>query len=281
MTRFFALCASAAVLLSCGSPGAAKEPPPKPPAAGVMLLSLSSGALVRQRAVGEDPLAVTLAPDGGIAYVVDNELGDVFALRLPALTQAWRTHVGGAPGPALVAGGTLYVSEYDTGLAAALDRRTGRPLGTLAVGPHPGELVLHDGAVTAAGGAGFGLADVAGSLWTWGRLATLPGLHPFWLQAGRPGELLATEEGTPEDTAAGAVLAIDTANGDVSTIATPRDPDEVVRAGADVFIAAHGDRDVLVLRSGEPVRWAQGAEAVAVAPDTRLGLLVVVTDADE
>lgn len=246
-----------------------------------MLLNLQTGAVVGERGLGADPLAVALAPDGKTAYVADNELGDVFALRLPSLRQAWRAHVGGAPGPMLVAGGSLFVSEYDTGVAAELDRTTGRALGSVPVGPHPGELAVVAGRVSAAGGAGFGYAVADGAAWTDSRLPQLPGLKPFWLQPGRPHELLVTEEGSPEDTAAGAVLAIDTTTGDVSTIATPRDPDEAVRSGSDVFIAAHGDREVLDLRSGEPARWAPGAEAVALAADPQLGLLVVITDADE
>jgi len=279
--RFFALCTSAALLVGCGAPGGAKDPPPKPPAAGVILLNLRSGAFVRQATVGDDPLAVSLAPDGKTAYVVDNDLGDVFALQLPSLRQTWRTHVGGAPGPVLVAGDHLYVSEYDAGLAAELDRRTGRLLGTQPVGPHPGELVFWQGKVTAANGAGFGLAVASGSLWTWGRLPAQPGLHPFWLQAGQGSELLVTEEGQPEDTAAGAVLSLDTATGAATTLATPRDPDQAVRSGSDVFVAAHGDRDVLVLRGGKALTWARGAEVVALAADPQLNLLVVVTDANE
>ncbi len=245
-----------------------------------MLLSLKTGALVAQRSVGDDPLAVSLAPDGQTAYVADNDLGDVFALRLPSLRLAWRTHVGGAPGPMLVIGDSLFVSEYDAGVAAEIDRSTGRVLGTQPVGPHPGELVLWQDRVTAAG-AGFGLAEVRGSLWTWGRLPALPGLHPFWLQPGSGSELLVTEEGLPEDAAAGAVISLDTVSGRVTTLAAPKDPDQVVRSGADVFVAAHGDREVLVLRAGRSFSWARGADAVALAPDAGLGLLVVVTDAAE
>jgi hypothetical protein len=280
--RSCALSTSALLLLGCG--GAAVDPPAPagpPPAAGVMLLSLSTGAVTAERGLGEDPLAVGLAPGGRTAYVADNQLGDVFALQLPSLRQRWRTHVGGAPGPLLVKGGTLYVSEYGFGLAARLDAASGRILGTQPVGARPGELALWQGGVTAAPDGGFGLAAVGGSLWTWSRLPALRGLHPFWLQPGGGEQLLVTEEGQPENSAPGAVLALDTASGTVTTLATPRDPDQVLRSGADVLVAAHGDREVLVLRGGRRLGWARGASVVALAADPELGLLVVVTDADE
>jgi DNA-binding beta-propeller fold protein YncE len=267
------------MLLSCSA--AADPAPARPPAEGVMLLNLQTGQVVAQRELGDDPLAVAVSGDGKTAYVADNDLGDVFALRLPSLRQEWRRHVGGAPGPMLLAGGELYVSEYDAGAAAELDPATGRQLATLPLGPHPGELALVGGRIASARGAGFGLAVADGGVWNDARLPKLPGLKPFWLEAGKRGELLVTEEGSPEDTAAGAVLALDTATGDVSTIATPRDPDAAVRSGPNVYVAAHGDDEVLVLGYSRPRHWARGAEAVALAVDSQLGLLVVVTDAAE
>jgi DNA-binding beta-propeller fold protein YncE len=269
------------MLVACSGSAQRSDPTPKtPPAEGVLLLNLETGALIGQRSLGADPLAVTLAPDGQTAYVADNDLGDVFALRLPSLREEWRTHVGGAPGGLLVHDSALYVSEYDTATVAQLDAASGRQVGTQAVAPHPGQLVWRDGVVT-SGGEGFGVAEVGGELWTGGRLRLAEGLKPFWLQAGRQNELLVTAEGSPEDTAPGAVMSIDTNSGAITTLATPRDPDQAIRSGGDVFVAAHGDHEVLVLRDGTQLHWARGAEVVALAPDPALNLLVVVADADE
>lgn len=270
------------MLAACTGAAPRSDPAPKPPAEGVLLLDLHTGALVAQRSLGQDPLAVTLAPDGKTAYVADNELGDVVALRLPSLRQQWRTHVGGAPGGLLVHDAAVYVSEYDTATVAQLDRASGRQVGTQAVAPHPGALVWEDSAgVVTSHDEGFGVADAGGRLWTGARIQLDGGLKPFWLQAGRPNELLVSAEGAPEDTAPGAVMSIDTRSGAITTLATPRDPDQVLRSGGDVFVAAHGDREVLVLRDGRQLQWARGAEVVAVAADPALDLLVVVTDADE
>lgn len=246
-----------------------------------MLLDLKTGAVVAQTALGTDPLAVTLAADGRTAYVVDNDLGDVFALRLPSFKQAWRTHVGGQPGGLLLQGSSLFVSRYEAAAITELDATTGRVLSTRGTAPRPGEMVIWQEQLVTSGDHGFGVAVAGDSLWTYASLRLPAGLKPFWLQPGSRGELLATAEGTPEDTAAGGVFSIDTASGQATLLATPRDPDEAVRSGDEVFVAAHGDHHVLVLRGGKQVAWAPGAEAVALAPDAALGLLVVVTDADE
>jgi len=165
---------------------------------------------------------------------------------------------------------------------AELDSATGRPVGSQTVPAHPGALIWRDGIVT-SGDHGFGVAEAGGRLWTGidaqARLGQ--GLKPFWLQAGAANELLVSAEGSPEDVAPGAVVSIDTMSDQVTTLATPRDPDQVIRSGSDVFVAAHGDRDVLVLRDGKRLTWAPDAEVVALAPDPQLGFLVVVTDADE
>lgn len=283
MIRLFARCASAVPLLwllACGPAAVAAAPPPgPPPAEGLMLLSLSSGAVVRQAALGADPLAVALASDGHTAYVADNDLGDVFALRLPSLQTAWRTHVGGRPSGLLVHGGSVYVSQYGAARVAALDRGSGRLVAEQKVAPRPGQLAW-DGAVLTSDGDGFGVALAGGTDWTTDRLPPLPGA-PFWLAAGRPNELLVTAEGSPEDTAAGAVASIDTRTGGAQILATPRDPDQAERFGDRVFVAAHGDRQVLVIGPRGLEAWARGAEVVALAPDPALGLLIVVTDAGE
>jgi DNA-binding beta-propeller fold protein YncE len=277
----FARFASSAALLALQlcTPAVAAPRTAAPPEQGVMLLSLRTGATVAQVSVGEDPLALALAPDGGTAYVADNDLGDVFALGLPALRTAWRTHVGGRPSALLVHGANLFVSQYDSAQVAKLDSASGRLLEEMPVAPHPGELAWTDHLLT-SGGRGFGLAVVGGEVWTPARLPPLEG-RPFWLAAGRGGELLVTTEGVPEDSAFGSVVSLDTASGRASVLARPRDPDEAERLGDSVFVAAHGDREVLVLRNGRMTVWAKGAEAVALAPDAPLGLLVVLADADE
>src|SRR5207249_1152979 len=105
---------------------------------------------------------------------------------------------------------------------------------------------------------------------------------PFWLQAGRPHELLISAEGSPEDDAPGALVSLDTVTLKSTLLARPRDPDQVLHLGDRLFVAAHGDRDVLVLGPGRTEQhWARGAEAVALAIDQELGLLVVAVDATE
>lgn len=246
-----------------------------------MLLDLKTGAVVAQTALGTDPLAVAVAADGRTAYVVDNDLGDVFALRLPSFNQAWRTHVGGKPGGLLLQGKSVFVSSYESAVITELDASTGGVLSTRGTAPRPGEMAMWQGRLVTSGDHGFGVAVADGSLWTYGSLRLPAGLKPFWLQPGSRGELLATAEGTPEDSAAGGVFSIDTATGQATLLAAPRDPDQALREGDDVFVAAHGDHHVLVLRGGKQLAWAPGAAVVALAPDRALSLLVVVTDADE
>ena len=255
-----------------------------------MLLSLKTGALVGQRALGEDPLAVTLAPGGRMAYVADNDAGEVIAVRLPSLDVAWRTQAGKTLSSLLYQDGRLYAGVYCCGEVRILDPATGRITGSLTIAGRPGELAWWQGGIQAGNGDDFGIAAAGGGLWTAdrpahavagaGRRVTLPAA-PFWLAADGPDHLLVAAEGTPEDTAPGAVARVDTSLGTASVLASPRDPDQVSSLADDVFVAAHGDRDVLVLRGGRQLRWAPGAEAVALAPDAALGLLVVVTDAGE
>jgi hypothetical protein len=55
----------------------------------------------------------------------------------------------------------------------------------------------------------------------------------------------------------------------------------VLQSGPTVFVAAHGDRDVLAIRGGRANSWARGAAAVALAADPALGYLVVAVNAHE
>jgi hypothetical protein len=64
-------------------------------------------------------------------------------------------------------------------------------------------------------------------------------------------------------------------------LATPKDPDQVLQSGSTVFAAAHGEHAVLAIRDGRPSVWAQGIEAVGLAADSQLSMLVVVVNAHE
>jgi hypothetical protein len=65
------------------------------------------------------------------------------------------------------------------------------------------------------------------------------------------------------------------------TLATPKDPDQVLQSGSTIFVSAHGERDVLAIQDGRSSAWAKGAAAVALAPDPALGVLVVAVNAHE
>ncbi len=67
----------------------------------------------------------------------------------------------------------------------------------------------------------------------------------------------------------------------LTTLATPRDPDQVIMAGARVFVPAHGDEHVLVIDGSATTSWAEGIAPVALAADPLLNLLVVVTNSHE
>jgi len=95
------------------------------------------------------------------------------------------------------------------------------------------------------------------------------------------GTLLIAAEGAPEDTAAGGVFSFDTATGVFKTLATPKDPDQVLQSGSTVFAAAHGEHAVLAIRDGKASPWAQGIEAVGLAADEPLSMLVVVVNGHE
>lgn len=254
-------------------------------------------------------MAVTLSADGATAYVSDNQPGLVRAIDLRSRRQAWKAALGGRPGPPLLSGGRLWVSLYGSGSLAALDPSTGRLLETRPACPSPGQLAEwrgqvwtlcgNGGAVSAAGDrlpapAGFGLAAGPRGLWAAaygsGRLVRLDvpaevglpvGQHPFWLSVTADGSLLVAAEAGDEDRGAGSVtlLAPDAA---ATVLASPRDPDQAVESAGVVYVAAHGDRRVLVLRGGSlETAWARGLNPVALAADPALKLLVVVSDERE
>jgi hypothetical protein len=167
------------------------------------------------------------------------------------------------------------------------------PDGRVAVAGTGGQVDYLDGTPTPAGN-GFAVAVIDGRVWTAdykrGQLVPvsvdprvglpLP-VFPFWLAPGTGGALLVAAEGATEDTDPGAVFSFDTMTGAFSTLATPKDPDQVLQSGSTIFVAAHGDRDVLAIKPGRTSEWAAGAAAVALAADPALGYLVVAVNAHE
>ena len=294
----------AAALAGCGQPAASPRT-----ATGVVLLDLGDGHEVARVAAGSDPVAVVVSADGATAYVSDNQPGLVRAIELSSRRVTWTATVGGRPGPLLLSGGRLWVSLYGTGSLASLDPGSGRLLETRPVCPSPGQLVEWRGqvwtlcgggaAASAAGAslpapAGFGLAAGPGGLWAAGydsgevqrldapgRAAPPSGQHPFWLSMTGDGSLLVAAEASDEDRGSGSVSLLE-AGGAVRVLAGPRDPDQAVESAGVVYVAAHGDRRVLVLRAGSPeIAWAPGLDPVALAVDPALKLLVVVSDERE
>jgi DNA-binding beta-propeller fold protein YncE len=290
--------------------GACSNEPPAPPKQGVLLLSLSDGSYRGRAGLGQDPLAVSISPDGNEAYLVDNSGGYVFALSLPNLRVRWSSRLDGAPTSIVTDGNNLWVSLYEAGQVVQLDRRTGDVIDKWAVGPGPGAIVFHQGQLWTATSAGvwqvkgrkqtdvhgFGVAAVGGTLWAGdydkgqvvrvsdGQTVSLPaGLHPFWLSAGSGGKLLIAAEGADEDHDLGAVLSLAPPGYEPHSLLRATDPDQVLEAGGKIFVASHGDREVDVLTSagGRVGPWGKDAAAVALAVDDALGLLVVVTDVRE
>ena len=275
-----------------------------------MLLSLKDGAERAAAPVGSDVVAVIVSDDGKTAYLADSAPGDVYSVRLPELKVAWKHHVGGAPFGLLLHSGRLFVSLFSGALVVELDPTSGAQLAThtvhdgpavLAVGPDGrvvvagtrGEVEYLDGTSTPAGD-GFAVAVVNGRIWTadYERAELVPvgddhrvGLplpvFPFWLAPGAGNTLLVAAEGAPEDTTPGGVFSFDTVTGSFTVLATPKDPDLVAQSGSTIFVAAHGDRDVLVIESGQATAWARGAAVVALAPDPALGYLVVAVNSHE
>lgn len=284
--------------------------PSRYPETGLVLLSLQDGSLRGSAPVGSDLVAVIVSDDGKTAYLADSAPGDVYAVNLPGLKVAWKHHVGGAPFGLLLHGGHLFVSLFSGALVVELDPRSGAQLAThtvhdgpaaLAIGPDGrvmvagthGQVDFLDGTSTPAGN-GYAVAVVNGQVWTadYSRAELVPlggdqrvGLplptFPFWLAPGAGGTLLVAAEGAAEDTDPGGVFSFDPVTGSFTVLATPRDPDLVLQSGSTVFVAAHGDRNVLAIQGGKAAVWAHGAAAVALAADPALGYLVIAVNAHE
>jgi DNA-binding beta-propeller fold protein YncE len=279
------------------------------PATGLVLLSLSDGSQRGSAAIGSDPVAVIVSADGAHAYVADSAPGDVYGVTLPNLKVAWKQHLGGAPFGLMLLSGSLFVSLYDGGSVVELNPSTGAKVRSVALTPRPaamsvdagGRLIVagtsgrveYLGGSTLTGGAGFGIAAVGDQIWTAdyeraelvradGRRVGLPlPVFPFWLSAGSDGHLLIAAEGAHEDTDPGGVFDLNTATMQFTTLATPRDPDQVIMSGSRVFVPAHGDEHVLVINGTTTSTWAEGISAVGLAADPVHKLLVVVTNSHE
>jgi hypothetical protein len=254
-------------------------------------------------------VAVTVSADGAFAYLADSAPGDVYAVALPDLKVAWKQHLGGAPFGLLLQSSSLFVSLYDGGAVVELNAATGAKVRSVSMAPRPaamsvdaqGRLIVAgtggrveylDG-TSLPGGPGFGIAAVGDQIWTAdyeraelvrtdGRRVGLPlPVFAFWLSAGSSSHLLIAAEGAREDSDPGGVFDLNTEALQFTTLATPRDPDQVVMFGSRVFIAAHGDEQVLVVDHGTSTGWAQGIAPVGLAPDPKHNLLVVVTNSHE
>jgi outer membrane protein assembly factor BamB len=297
------------LVIACG--GAAPAPSAEGyPESGLVLLSLRDGSAKGSASIGSDPVAVIVSDDGAIAYLADSSPGDVYAVAIPGLAVAWKHHVGGAPFGLLLHSGRLYVSLFSGALVVELDAATGAQLATHTVHEGPAVLSLApDGRVMVAGtrgvvdyldgtstpaGHGFAVAVAGDQVWTAdyeraelvrvgdGHRVGLPvPVFPFWLAPGAAGTLLIAAEGGTEDTDPGGVFSFDPMTESFKTLGRPKDPDQVVQSGSAVLVAAHGDRQVLSIEGGHTTAWASGAGVVALAPDSALGLLVVVVNAHE
>jgi hypothetical protein len=285
--------------------------PARIPDTGLVLLDLKSGATVATLSVGSDPVAVTVSGDGATAYLADSSPGDVYAVDLAKRAVKWRAHVGGAPFGLLLHNGRLVVSLYSGSAVDELDPIDGKLLASHSVATGPaalavdgqgrvivagtgGEVDYIDGTPPLPAGHGFGIAEVSGVIWTadYGRaelyrvgdteIVGMPEpLFPFWLAPAAGGKLLIAAEGDPEDVSTGGVFEFDPMAGTFTALAHPRDPDLVLQSGDTVFVAAHGDHEVLAITRGRTAVWARGAAAVALAPDPGLNLLAVAVNAHE
>src|SRR4029077_4963402 len=188
-----------------------------------------------------------ISDDGKTAFVADSTPGDVYGVRLPGLTVAWRQHVGEAPFGLLLNQGRLYVSLFNGTSVVELDPTDGRKLasdpvpqgpeamsnggtGHVVVAGMHGQLAVIGGSSLTAGN-GFGVAYVAGRLWSadYQRAELVPAgdtrrvpmpahLHPFCLASGTGNTLLIAAEGANEDTDPGGVFSYDTGTGIFKTL---------------------------------------------------------------
>ena len=260
--------------------------------------------------IGIDPVAVIVSEDGSMAYTADSAPGDIYAVKLPSLQIAWQQHVLGEPFGLLLYGGHLLVSLYGDDAVEELDPATGSILadhatlpqgagmtvdanGRVVVASASGYLVDLNGQYQKAG-AGFSVALVNGHLWTEdyarmqiirsddGYTRVLPNpVHPFWLAPGANGTLLIAAEGNNEDSDPGGVYSYDVASETFTLLDEPRDPDQVLQWGPTIYVAAHGSKQVATINGSHVGAWAQGAAAVAIAPDFPLNLLVVAVNSHE
>jgi outer membrane protein assembly factor BamB len=297
-------------LAACGGSAQQAAQPVAAPATGIVLLSLQDGSQKGSAKIGTDTVAVTVSDDGRVAYLADSSPGDVYAADLPSLEVKWRSHVGDAPFGLLMFGGHLLVSLFNTNAVVELDPSSGRQLArhTVPLGPAVmtldamgaplvagtrGNVARLDGSTVPAG-HGFGVAVVGADTWTAdyeraelvragdGHIVGMPQpLFPFWLAPGKDGTLLIAAEGGTEDTDPGGVFSFNPASGMFTTLAQPRDPDQVLQSGDSVFVAAHGDHAVLDITAGRTSVWASGTSPVAIAADPKLGMLVEAVNAHE
>jgi hypothetical protein len=301
----------AVVLAGCGS-STAVAPASRPaiPDTGLVLLSSKDGTQRGAATVGSDPVAVVVSSDGATAYMADSAPGDVYAVRLPALSVAWKQHVGGAPFGLLLHGGHLFVTLFNSAAVVELNPDTGAVLASHPVSTGPAAMTVDAmGRVVVAGtrgevdyldatslpaGHGFGIAVSGAQIWTADyeraelervgdhHLVGMPDpLFPFWLAPAPGGRLLIAAEGASEDSDPGGVYEFDPAGETFTTLARPKDPDLVLQSGTQVLVAAHGDREVLAIEAGHTSVWAPGAAAVALAADPQLSLVVVAVNAHE
>src|SRR6266481_2925273 len=206
--------------------------------------------------------------------------------------------------------GSLYVTLFAGSAVVALDPTDGAQVATHTVPAGPavisvdekdrvvvagtrGQVTYLDGTQLPAG-TGYALALAGGSMWTEdyerAELVRVPDGHrvglplplfPFWLAPGGPGRLLISAEGGDEDVDSGGVFSLDTGSETFTTLARPRDPDQVVEYATKVLVAAHGDKEVLAIDGEKISVWASGMPAVALAPDAALNLLAVVVNDHE
>jgi len=297
-------------LAACSGSTQQAAQPVAAPATGIVLLSLQDGSQKGSATIGTDTVAVTVSDDGRVAYLADSSPGDVYAADLPSLDVKWKSHVGDAPFGLLMFGGHLLVSLFNTNAVVELDPSSGKQLarhtvplgpavmtldamGTPLVAGTRGNVARLDGSTVPAG-HGFGVAVVGAVTWTAdyeraelvragdGHIVGMPQpLFPFWLAPGKDGTLLIAAEGGTEDTDPGGVFSFNPASGVFTTLAEPRDPDQVLQSGDSVLVAAHGDHDVLDITAGRTSVWASGTSPVAIAADPKLGMLVEAVNARE